>query len=171
MAFWPVDKLLNSCHPAKGMEIFYCIGGLGQMLVYLVGGLEVILVVGFVLGIQKRLTYGLVFLLHAISTLSSYQQYLNPWESPNLLFFAAWPMLAACFALYALRDADTMGVIPRAIPSERSATSCTCFQRSAYPPLSPGGEGDAPSSTPSTISCRGNHDCFPNILALILKFP
>ena len=29
----------------------------------------------------------------------------------NLLFFAAWPMLAACFALYLLRDLDTLGVV------------------------------------------------------------
>jgi putative oxidoreductase len=26
----------------------------------------------------------------------------------NLLFFAAWPMLAACIALYLLRDQDTL---------------------------------------------------------------
>jgi hypothetical protein len=34
-------------------------------------------------------------------------QYLNPWEPNNLLFFAAWPMLAACFSLYLLRELDT----------------------------------------------------------------
>jgi hypothetical protein len=27
---------------------------------------------------------------------------------PNILFFAAWPMLGACFALYYLRDHDTL---------------------------------------------------------------
>jgi hypothetical protein len=26
----------------------------------------------------------------------------------NLLFFAAWPMLAACITLYLLRDLDTL---------------------------------------------------------------
>jgi hypothetical protein len=46
---------------------------------------------------------GLIF--HAISTLASYRQYLAPFD--NLLFFAAWPMLAACFTLYLLRDLDT----------------------------------------------------------------
>ena len=123
MAFWTVDKLVNPGHAAKVMEIFYGIGGLGQTVVYILGGLEVILIVGFVLGIQKRWTYGLVFLLHAISTLSSYTQYFNPWDAPNLLFFAAWPMLAACFALYYLRDADTMCVIPNASSSEDAATT------------------------------------------------
>jgi hypothetical protein len=64
-----------------------------------------VLILAFVAGVQKRLTYGLVFVLHGISTLSSYRQYLDPFD--NLLFFAAWPMLAACCALYSLRDLDT----------------------------------------------------------------
>ena len=34
--------------------------------------------------------------------------YLEPFD--HLLFFAAWPMLAACFALYLLRDDDTLCV-------------------------------------------------------------
>jgi hypothetical protein len=50
-----------------------------------------------------------VLLLHAVSTFSSYRQYLDPFN--NLLFFAAWPMLAACFTLYTLRDLDTS--VPR----------------------------------------------------------
>ena len=29
-------------------------------------------------------------------------------EGPNILFFSAWPMLAACVTLYVLRDFDTM---------------------------------------------------------------
>jgi hypothetical protein len=41
-----------------------------------------------------------------VSTFSSYKQYLAPFEGPNLLFFAAWPMLAACFTLFLLRDQD-----------------------------------------------------------------
>jgi hypothetical protein len=54
---------------------------------------------------QKRYTYGLVLVFHGVSTLSSWKQYIL---EPNLLFFAAWPMLAACIALYLLRDLDTL---------------------------------------------------------------
>ena len=46
-----------------------------------------------------------MLVLHAISTLSSYKMYLAAFD--NLLFFAAWPMLAACIALFYLRDLDT----------------------------------------------------------------
>jgi hypothetical protein len=34
--------------------------------------------------------------------------YFSPWEGANLLFFAAWPMLAAAWALWWLRDYDTL---------------------------------------------------------------
>jgi len=44
--------------------------------------------------------------MHTVSTLSSYAQYLDPFN--NLLFFAAWPMLAACVALFLLRGHDTL---------------------------------------------------------------
>jgi hypothetical protein len=65
-----------------------------------------LLVAAFVAGAFQRVSYGLIFLLHGVSTLSSWQQYLDAFN--NLLFFAAWPMLAACFALYYLRDMDTL---------------------------------------------------------------
>src|SRR5262249_18341042 len=51
-------------------------------------------------GLAKALHLRAVLLFHAISTVSAYQQYISPFESHNLLFYAAWPMLAACFALY-----------------------------------------------------------------------
>lgn len=54
---------------------------------------------------------GAVLILHAVSTFSSFAQYLSPWQ--NLLFFAAWPMLAACLALYLLREHDTLATIGR----------------------------------------------------------
>ena len=68
------------------------------------------LLTAFVAGFARRWSYGLVLLLHAVSTLSSWRQYLHPFEGASILFFAAWPMLAACLALYALRDSDTLTV-------------------------------------------------------------
>ncbi len=48
---------------------------------------QLILVSAFMAGFKKRFSYGAVFLLHAGSTLSSWQQYLDGFN--NLLFFAA----------------------------------------------------------------------------------
>ncbi len=105
---WTLDKFIQPEHAAAVYENFYFISGLGHTAFYVLGALEMILIVAFVAGAYKRLTYGLIFLLHAISTLSSWQQYLAPFEPAHLLFFAAWPMLATCFTLYYLRDMDTL---------------------------------------------------------------
>lgn len=105
MLMWTLDKFVNPQHAAAVYEHFYFIPGLGPGVFVVVGVLELLLLLAFVAGYRKRLTYGAVFVLHAVSTLSSYRQYLEPFD--NLLFFAAWPMLAACFALYTLRDLDT----------------------------------------------------------------
>lgn len=108
MLMWTVDKFLRPEHASSVFVNFYFIEGLGHLSIYILGGLELLLLAAFVLGIKKRITYGLVLVLHGISTGSSFKQYLEPFQGPNLLFFAAWPMLAACFALYTLRDQDTL---------------------------------------------------------------
>ncbi|TBR20954.1 hypothetical protein EPO15_11560 [bacterium] len=108
MAAWTVDKFVRPDHAAKVFGAFYFLPGVGRGLMLSVAAAEATLLVVFALGIGKRWSYGLVTLLHGVSTLSSYRQYLNPFEGGNLLFFAAWPMLAACWTLYVLRDDDTL---------------------------------------------------------------
>lgn len=105
MLMWTLDKFVNPDHASRVFAGFYGIAGAGSLM-FLVGLAELVLVVAFVVGWKKRWTYGLVLALHGASTLSSYGQYLQPWD--NLLFFAAWPMLAACIALYLLREQDTL---------------------------------------------------------------
>lgn len=108
MAMWTLDKFVRPEHAGKVYEAFYFLPGLGKGGLLVVGIAEAALLVGFLAGYRKRLTYGLVLLLHAVSTLSSFRQYLAPFDKGNLLFFAAWPMLAACWALYLLRDHDVL---------------------------------------------------------------
>ena len=112
MLMWTLDKFVQPEHAARVFENFYKLGGLGESIFLILGVLELALILAFVLGVAKRFTYGAVLLLHLASTLSSYQQYLDPFK--NLLFFAAWPMLAACATLYLLRDLDTRLVVGRA---------------------------------------------------------
>lgn len=111
MLMWAIDKFVKPDHAAAVFEKFYYIGGLSYGLIYVIGAIQLAILIGFVLGIKKRFTYGAILLFHTISTLSSFRQFLNPYEGPNLLFFAAWPMLAACFTLFYLRDLDRLGVI------------------------------------------------------------
>lgn len=109
MLMWTLDKFVKPEHAAKVFQKFYLISGLNEKMFLVIGIIELVVILAFVAGFMKRWTYGIVLLLHAISTLSSFGSYINPWS--NLLFFAAWPMLAACFTLYYLRDADTLWVL------------------------------------------------------------
>ena len=108
MLMWAIDKFLNPAHAAGVYEKFYFIAGLESVVMYGIGAIEIIILLLFVTGCKKKFTYGVVLALHTVSTLSSFNQYLSPFDGPNLLFFAAWPMLAACFALFILLDHDKM---------------------------------------------------------------
>src|SRR5438093_6092049 len=108
MLIWTIDKFVRPAHAASVYEHFYFLRGLAPIIIYAIGVLELLVLIGFVIGFEPRLTYGLVLLFHAVSTLSSFRQYVDPFDGANILFFAAWPMLGACFALYYLRDLDTL---------------------------------------------------------------
>ena len=108
MLAWTLDKFIKPEHAANVFKKYFLIEGMSSTASLAVGAAELLLIAAFVAGFRKRVTYGAVLLFHAISTLASYKQYINPYETGTLLFFAAWPMLAACYALYVLRDLDTL---------------------------------------------------------------
>lgn len=108
MFMWTLDKLLRPEHAITVYQHFYFLSNITTQIITVIAIAELILLACFLTGIAKRLSYGVVLLIHAISTLSTYKQYLNPYQDPNLLFFAAIPMLAACFTLYLLREEDTL---------------------------------------------------------------
>ena len=105
MFMWTMDKFINPQHAMAVWKKFYFISEMNSTGIYIVGSIQMLIVIMFVLGIFKRVSYGAILILHAVSTFSALQKYLDPWS--NLLFFAAWPMLAACIGLYLLRSEDT----------------------------------------------------------------
>ena len=105
---WTIDKFVNPGHAAKVYEKFYFIPGLESLIMNAVGIVEIIILILFLIGFKKKYTYGAILAFHTVSTLSAFGQYLSPFEGPNLLFFAAWPMLAACVMLFLFRSEDTM---------------------------------------------------------------
>ncbi|MDQ6939005.1 MAG: hypothetical protein M3119_02490 [Verrucomicrobiota bacterium] len=108
MLVWTIDKFVRPEHAISVFEHFYGMAGVGKSVVFAIAGLETILLIAFLLGLAQRFTYGAVLLLHGLTTLVSFRQYFAPFEKANILFFAAWPMLGACFALYYLRDMDAI---------------------------------------------------------------
>lgn len=101
---WTLDKFIHPDHSASVFGGFYGLGGMTSTFFLVVGALQLLILLGFALGYLKQWTYGAVLAMHTVSTLASWKMYLA-W---NLLFFAAWPMLAACIALFMLRDHDTL---------------------------------------------------------------
>ena len=105
---WTVDKLLNPEHAARVFATFYMIDSLSVTASYIIGTVQMIVVLAFLAGAAKKYSYMAVFVMHLISSLSTYERYFDPWTGTNLLFFAAVPMLAGSWALWSLRDHDTL---------------------------------------------------------------
>lgn len=108
MFMWTIDKFINPEHASRVFSHYYKWDGLSETLSLGLGSLQLLVVIGFLAGYKKKYTYGAILAMHFVSTLSTYKMYLDPWGPKNLLFFAAWPMLAAIFSLFLLRDEDTM---------------------------------------------------------------
>jgi putative oxidoreductase len=113
MLMWTIDRFVRPEHAVSVYQHFYFLPEFGSAIIYTIGRAELVLLIGFVIGFAPHVTYGLVLLLHAVSTISTFRQYFHPFEGPNILFFAAWPMLGACFALYYLRHLDTTWSVRR----------------------------------------------------------
>ncbi|MGF1684609.1 hypothetical protein [Photobacterium minamisatsumaniensis] len=105
--FWGLDKIVLTEHAIKVFSGFYGLNISPGVMISL-GIAQILFLIAFVLGLWRNKTYLAILVLHLVSTLSAFGKYLDPFN--NLLFFAAWPMLAACLALYLLRDYDTYTV-------------------------------------------------------------
>ncbi|MBD6620853.1 hypothetical protein FNW02_35175 [Komarekiella sp. 'clone 1'] len=60
MLMWTLDKFVNPSHAAAIFKNFYFIGGLSNVPIYIIGAIQLVIILGFVAGFQKRWTYLLV---------------------------------------------------------------------------------------------------------------
>lgn len=113
LILWTVGKFVN---PTEAISIYAGYYGVhvGQTAMYVLGALELVVVLAFVSGFQKRISRGIVMAMVATTVLLPGQLYFNPYMDHILLFFAFWTMLAGCYALYSLRDYDTLWSLPAA---------------------------------------------------------
>lgn len=108
MAAWVGDKFFRPDHAAGRLAELYGLPVLAPEILYAIGAIQAVILFAFLFGLRKRLSYGLVLLMHTVATFAAWPLYLHPFAGDNLLHFAAWPMWAALVALYALRDHDTL---------------------------------------------------------------
>jgi len=110
---WGLEKFILPDRTVGIFGKFYGID-IGAGMTPLLGGLECVLAVALLIGWQRRWSYGIAVLVHAVSTIASWRQIIDPWGlisgTVHHLFFAAVPVLAAFIALYLLRDYDAWTV-------------------------------------------------------------
>ncbi len=105
---WTGNKFINPVNAQDVYSGFFFMPVLGKAIFFGIGLAEAIVVALFLIGRFKGVTYLILLVLHAFSTIAPYNIYLNAYDGGyNLLFFTSFPMLGACFALYALREYDT----------------------------------------------------------------
>lgn len=104
---WSVEKLIFPEVTQKIFSRFYMIE-ISPTVAYGIGIVQTLIILAFMAGLFKLWTYGAILGMHAVSTLSTYKELLNPYEPPNHLFWAAVPLLAALIALFLLRKEDTL---------------------------------------------------------------
>lgn len=104
MFAWVIEKFINPGHLVGNLAYFYNIEGVNENVSYVVGVLELLLVLAFGAGLWKRYSYGMIMVAHGLSTFVSWKQYTP--IAYNILFYPAWPMLAACITVYILRHLD-----------------------------------------------------------------
>ncbi|MGB6231588.1 MAG: hypothetical protein WBF53_15845, partial [Litorimonas sp.] len=83
-------------------------GGVPELLNTVVGVAAILLLVLFVIGFKKRITYLLVLIFHFGAVLMSAQAYIWGLDSFRLIFLAALPAASAIWLLWLLRDQDTL---------------------------------------------------------------
>jgi hypothetical protein len=107
-AIWALEKFIKPETTVAIWKAFYFVDSLPMQAPYLIGAIQAVVVLLFFFGVLKFWTYGLLMVMHAGSTILSYERILDPYTGSNHLFVAAIPVLGALVALFILRDEDTM---------------------------------------------------------------
>ena len=104
---WSLEKIIYPEIAQKVFSRFYFLE-ISPVLSLAVGIVQTAIVLAFMAGLWKTLTYGAILGMHGVSTLSTYKELLNPYQPPNHLFWAAVPLLATLIALFLLREEDRL---------------------------------------------------------------
>lgn len=110
LLLWAIEKFVVPQATVSIWQSFYLMS-IGESLPYVIGGVEALLAIAIIVGAWRTWTYGAGLVLHAISTLSTWKQLIDPWglylnDRVQHLFLAGVPVLAAFVALFLLRDYD-----------------------------------------------------------------
>ncbi len=103
---WAFMKVLMPENALRVAVGFYGIET-GSTVIVAIGVLQVAFILAFMAGLFKTVTYGGVLLFHTVSVLSTWSRLIDPYSSPNGLFWAAMPLVVMFVVLFVFRDEDT----------------------------------------------------------------
>lgn len=113
---WAIDRVLAYGHNSGMIKGYYGLE-ISQPVLTAIGIVQILIILGFIIGVFKLWTYGYILVAHTITTLASAKRLLpaDMWtlgwegfEKHQLLYYGSLPMLGACIALFLLRDKDTL---------------------------------------------------------------
>ena len=105
---WQIMRFTNPDSASGIAKKYYHVSGLSENVGLIIGVFWMALLIAFVTGFKKTVSYALVFFLHAGAILVAFPFYIPQTESYNQLFLAAIPAAAAMGLLWVLRKEDTL---------------------------------------------------------------
>ena len=117
---WALEKVVAPELAQRVFETFYLTAPTIWQVIA-IGLVQLAIVLAFLVGWLRFWSYGAVLVMHAVSTLSTYERLLNPYEPPNHLFWAAVPLLAAILLLFILRAHDRLLSVDSMIAARRTS--------------------------------------------------
>lgn len=105
---WSGDKIVNPGDAQGVFQNFY-FSAISSEIAVALGITQTVIIIAFIAGAFRTLTYGAALLMHTVSTLSTWKHLLNPYApDASMLFWAAVPVLFALLLLFLVRERDRL---------------------------------------------------------------
>ncbi|WP_420633194.1 DoxX family membrane protein [Candidatus Palauibacter sp.] len=117
LVMWGLDKIFNVEHGQRVAESFYL--GLGSQAIVqnVLGGLEALLGLLVVIGLWRKRTYPVMFVVLLVTALAVWRSILDPWgwmlDGSQVLFYPSIIVFAGAMVLWGTMDEDEMTVDAR----------------------------------------------------------
>lgn len=105
-AAWTSLKFMRPEWFENVFQNFYGVSFASGDMAAVVGGVQLLVLIAFVLGIKRGLSYGAVALMQGAGVVASVPNLMNLTQYPNNLMWAAVPALGCVIALFLMRSYD-----------------------------------------------------------------
>lgn len=108
LAVWASLKFLR---PEWMVNVFtnaYGLSWVTQDLAFIVGSLQALVVLAFITGFARTITYGFVAMMHATGVIASIPNLMEFTRYPNNLLWTSVVTLGALIALFIMRNSDNL---------------------------------------------------------------